>query len=141
MMRNLVIPALLLAAAPLQAQVGVIGPHDEQLIDRVVAVVGDSVLLLSDIQSEIEQLRSTGQLPTDPVELDRLARSIFENNVNDLILLAAAEEAGTSLSEDRLNDMVNQEIRQVEQRFGSAAAFEAALAESGLTRERYRQTI
>lgn len=141
MRKNLFILGLLVsAAAPLQAQVGA-QAGGEELVDRVVAIVGDTVLLFSDVQAELAQYASAGQLPQDPAEVEVFARQVMESRVRDLILVSAARAAGISPSEDQVQEQVDQQMRTVQQRFGSEAAFTAALAQSGLTRDQYRQTL
>lgn len=132
---------LLLTGAPLRAQ-DAARPAGPELVDRVAAVVGDTVILLSEIQAELEQLRAGGQLPDDPAAQDRLAREILQSRVNDLILLQAARDAGAVASDANVEQMVEQEINRVRTRFsGSGTSFEDALARSGLTVASYREQL
>ena len=56
-------PAAALAQTPAQPPV----QPGEQLVDRVVATVGDTVLLYSDVQVDLEAMQARGRpLPTDP---------------------------------------------------------------------------
>lgn len=134
---------LVLAAAPLRAQGTPAAPAPapgEEVVDRVVAVVGDTTLLLSDIQEEVERLRASGQpIPTDPAGQDSMVRRIVDSRVNDLIIVQAARHAGIEVQEQEINQMTDQDMKEVQQRFGSEAAFRQALAQSGLTLEEYRQ--
>jgi peptidyl-prolyl cis-trans isomerase SurA len=132
--------ALLGMAAPLNGQAAPGAPNGE-LVDRVVAVVGDTVLLYSDVQAELEQLQAQGRLPQVPLQQEEVARQVMEEQISQLVLLSAAREAGITVSEEQVGEQVEQQIRMVQQRFGSEAAFTAALAGSGLTREQYRQTL
>lgn len=143
MIRRILFPALALAiATPAAAQTGApLALDGEQLVDRVAAVVGDTVLLLSDVQAELAQRQSAGQLPADVQAREAIAREILQSRVNDLVLLTAAQEAGVVSTPEQVAGQVDQQIQQVQQRFGSAAAFEAALGESGLTISQYRQTL
>jgi peptidyl-prolyl cis-trans isomerase SurA len=140
-MRNIfTLAALLLAATPLQAQDGIggqVASNGPELVDRVVAVVGDTVLLLSDVQTEMQQF----QLPQDPRQVEEMARGVVERQVSNLILISAAREAGMFVPDDQVIEIVDQNMREVQRRFGSEAAFVAALAESGMTREQYRQML
>lgn len=134
--------AALLYAGPLAAQQPASGGAPE-LVDRVVAVVGDTVLLLSDVQAELQNLQASGQaLPSDPAALEQIAREIMEARVNDLILLEAASDAGIEVSDAEVERLVEQDVRAVRQRFdGSEIALQQALARSGLTLEQYRQQL
>lgn len=130
--------AAALIAAPAAAQTPAAG---EQVVDRVVAVVGDTVLLLSDVQTEMQQMRAAGgNIPDDPAAQEQIFRQILEQRVNDLVLLEAALAAGMSVRDEEVNQMVEEDVQSVRQRFGSDAAFQAAIADAGLTERAFRQT-
>ncbi|MBV9773213.1 MAG: peptidylprolyl isomerase [Gemmatimonadetes bacterium] len=132
---------LLLAAAPLRAQGTPAAPAPgEEVVDRVVAVVGDTTLLLSDVQEEVERLRASGRpIPTDPQGQDAMIRQIVDTRVNDLIVVQAAHHAGIEVQDQEVTQATEQDMKEVQQRFGSEAAFRQALAQSGMTLEEYRQ--
>jgi peptidyl-prolyl cis-trans isomerase SurA len=135
---------VLIAAAPLTAQEPLAVPGSEQqVVDRVIAVVGDTVMLLSDLQAEIQQYQAmTGQqLPTDPFAQEQLIRQLIETAVSEMVLQQAARKAGVTVRAEAIQDMVNQEVRAAQQRFGSEAEFVRALAASGMTLEQYRAMV
>lgn len=135
----------LLAAAPLAAQETAQQPErpDAQLVDRVVAVVGDTVLLLSDVQAEVQQYQAaTGQpLPTDPFAQEQVVRQIVQTTVAELILLQGARAAGVVVPDEAVAQMVEQEMTARQQQFGSEAEFRTALSASGMTLEQYRAMV
>lgn len=138
----LAILASLLLALPVRAQDAPPAPTPggEELVDRVVAVVGDTSLLLSDVHEEIDRLRAAGQpLPSDPQGQAELFRDVLQNQVDQLVLLQAAKRAGLEVTDRDVAPVVEQEIAQIRQRFGSEAALDAALAQSGLTLDEYRR--
>ncbi len=111
-------------------------------MDRVVAVVGDTTLLYSDIVLELEQLRAQGRtVPTDPRERDQLIREIVQQRVDDLLLLEAARASNEEVTASDVQDAVDQQVAEVQQQFGSEAALRQALQQSGRTLEEYRQTL
>ena len=133
----------LLVATPLVAQVqpGMPGPGEE-LADRVVAVVGDTSLLLSDAIEELQRQAAAGrQIPSDPIARDAVVREIVQQRVDDLLLLEGARKAGTLVLEAEVTGAVDQQIERVKQNFGNEAAFTRALAESGTTLQEYRQAL
>jgi peptidyl-prolyl cis-trans isomerase SurA len=141
MHRFLLLLSLLLGlATSLSAQTGqpVAG---EQLRDRVLAVVGDTVLLLSDVQFQLARLESEGQLPQDPAEREAAAEQVMQSEVNKLMLVEAAREAGLTVPEDVVAEQVDQQLRDLERDFGSPMAFDAALIAEGMTRDEYRQML
>jgi peptidyl-prolyl cis-trans isomerase SurA len=115
-------------------------PAGEELVDRVVAVVGDTVLLLSDVQAELQQRQASGRpLPDDPAERSRIVEQLIEQRVEQLVLLEAARAAGVEVQDSEIASLVDQDIAAVRERFGgSEAALRSELAASGLTLEQYR---
>lgn len=125
------------AAAPLLAQ----QPASEQgeLADRIVAVVGDSIVLKSDIDLEMLQLKQAGQPMPDSLQL---FRSIVERRVGELVLLqAAASDTSIHVTDEQVNAEVQRELDARRRQFGSDAQFQAALAQAGITQEELRRTI
>jgi peptidyl-prolyl cis-trans isomerase SurA len=131
----------LLLALPVHAQQLATPPQNgEEVLDRVVAVVGDTALLLSDVQEEIGRLRASGQpVPSDPAAQEALFRDILRAQVDNLVILQAAKQDKIEVQDRDVAPLVEQEMQQIRQRFGSEAALNQALAQSGLTLEEYRR--
>ena len=134
---------LMLLAAPLAAQQpGATAAGGPEPIDRVLAVVGDTVLLLSDVQTVLGQMQAAGEtIPTDPVQRAALVQDVMQARIADLIIIEAAKEADVTVDETAVAEQVDANIRAVQQRYGNEQAFDAALATEGLTRSRYRQLL
>ncbi len=132
--------ALLLAPAPL---VGQLAPTDSTLVDRVVAVVGDSVVLLSQIEEQVAQMRLAGQsVPTDPGQLKKLEESVLDDWVNRLLVLqAAAKDTLVKVDESHVTSTVNQDIQQRTQSMGGPEAMQQALDAEGLTLGAFRDYL
>jgi peptidyl-prolyl cis-trans isomerase SurA len=130
---------MVLLAAPAAAQQAPAVPGE--LVDRVVAVVGDTILLMSDVQSELMQLQARQELPSDEAARAALVQEILESRVNDLVLYTAAKNAGIQIRDEELTVMVDQQIAAARQQFPSDAAFHEALALEGFTPEQYRQMV
>jgi peptidyl-prolyl cis-trans isomerase SurA len=133
----------LLVAAPVAAQQpGQPSPlPGEELVDRVIAVVGDTVLLLSDVHEELQQLEASGRLPADASQREAIANQVVESRVNDLLLLSAARRDGVEVSDAEVAEMVNQSMNAVRRQFASEAEFTAALAQWGRSVEQYRTEL
>jgi len=132
---------LTLAAAPLLARPAHAQPGEE-LWDGVVAVVGDTVLLRSDLALYLEQLRAQGeQVPTDEAQLGQFMQALVDERVGDLLLIEAARESGLAVTDAEVQLAVDEQIREVRGRFPSEAAFTQALAEAGRTPEGYRAEL
>ncbi len=126
-----------LAAQSTPAQPG------EELVDRVVAVVGDTTLLYSDVVQGLEQLRESGQtIPTDPAQRDAFIRRLVDQRVGDLVLLEAARASGLAITEADVADVVERQVAQVRQRFNNSDTEMArALLQSGRTVDEFRRDI
>lgn len=126
-------------ASPLLAQAPAPG---DQLVDRTAAVVGDTSVLLSDLQEDIQRLQASGQpIPDDPAQREALFRQVLNRRVDDLILLQAAKHAGTQIGDPEVAAAVDQQVAQFRQQFGADSAFQAALAREGYTLPDYRALL
>jgi peptidyl-prolyl cis-trans isomerase SurA len=129
---------LLLAPVALHAQAAVPG----DMVDRVVAVVGDSVILESDVNEQLERRRAFGEtLPTDQQELTALQRQELETLVNEMLILQAAKRDSIVIPPEDIQAQVTAATAEQERRFGGRAAFEEALRREGITPEQYRRTV
>ncbi|HEY0020098.1 MAG TPA: peptidylprolyl isomerase [Longimicrobium sp.] len=142
-MRTLLALLLSLAAAPAMAQAQPPATQPgEELWDGVVAVVGDTTLLRSDLLLAVEAMRAEGRpVPTDPAEYQRMVQQLVDERVSDLLLIEGARAAGETVSDEEVLASVEEQIGQVRQRFPNEAAFNAALAEAGRTPESYRAEL
>lgn len=140
MIRRIVTLVAVLLAAPtsiLSAQA-----QSPDLVDRVVAVVGDSVVLQSDVLAEMERLRASGaNMPSDPDEVAELRRSQLDAIINELIILQAAERDSITVLEPEVQAQVDAQIAQLERQFGGRDALATAMAREGLTIASYRETM
>jgi len=99
--------------------------------DRIMAVVGDHVLLESEWREQTLVL--AGQLGLDPgsPEMGDLARQSFDQMLNDLVILAAAErDTAVQVDTDRVIEEADEEIARIRSRFPSEAEFLRQLTES-----------
>jgi peptidyl-prolyl cis-trans isomerase SurA len=132
---------LVLAAAwPLAAQQTAPVPA---MLDRVVAVVGDSIVLASDVEEELVQLQASGQVATsDPQALQQLRRQILDEMVSDQLLVQAALRDSLSVSPEEVESAVRNQIANLQRNFPTEAAFEQELRQQlGLSLLEYRNML
>ncbi len=142
MKRSLTVVAValgLLTAIPHQASAQV----EEVELDRVVAIVGDSVIVLSQILQRESELRAGGApVPTLEGPREEFLRSLVDDLVSTQILLqAAAQDTLLSVDEDQVDESVQQQIASSQNGFGGQEQMEAALLAEGLTLQTYRGMI
>ena len=134
--------ALLLLVAPparAAAQVG-----RDELVDRVVAIVGDSVILLSQVEQQVNQWRTLGR-PVPGEESDEwedFRQSLLDELITQQIILqAATQDTLLQVDDARVEDALQQQLAEVEGNFGSRAEMERVLGLEGLSIQSYREML
>jgi peptidyl-prolyl cis-trans isomerase SurA len=115
-----------------------------ETVDRIVAVVGDSVIPLSRVDEEINVYRQQGvQVPTDPGERDAFRLEVLNGLIDQqLILQAALRDTMIAVSEQEVQSAVDRAYREVRNQFGSELEFRRQLETSNFgTPEEYRRWL
>ena len=112
-------------------------------VDRVVAVVGDQVILWSDVMNSINQQRAAGlQLPSDSAGQAALAKEALNALVDEEILVQKARLLKIDVTPDEVNRSVDDQIKRIRQQFTEDDAFRNELKSAGFgTPEEYRRTL
>lgn len=133
---------LLYAAAPGNAA----AQETEILVDRVVAIVGDSAVLMSEVIQQETQIaaRMAGQgvqLPAEGTpERDSIRHGIVMELVDfQLLLQAAARDTLLTVDEERVEEVLDQVMAQLEGSFPNRAELERALSQQGLSLQSLRE--
>jgi len=129
------------AAAP--AMPGALMP-EELPLDRIVAVIGDQLILMSDVQVAVYQRRAAGlQIPTDSAELQQLIAQVVGELVDEELLVQRAKsDTAIHVNEDDVNRSVEEQIKEVRGRFKSEAEFLQVVRQEGYgTREELRRSL
>ncbi len=110
------------------------GPTPE-LVDRIVAIVDEEPILLSDLEREIESARFEAEaldqpLPDDPAEL---RAQMLDRLIEVKLLVAKAKQDGLVIGDEEIEAEVTRSMQQLIDRFGTRAALEKELANSGMT--------
>ncbi len=118
-----------------------------EMIDKIVAVVGDEVILASELVSQLQLVSlQSGIRPRNQAELDSLQSDILEQMISDrLFLLAAREDTSIAVRPEEVDAALDEQVSRISQNFGSYDEFQAALTAEGLTvrelKKRYRNDI
>ena len=121
-----------LAGVTLVAMVLVCGVVRAETIDRVLAVAGGQVILLSDVTAALD----LGLVSGDGAA-DRMGAALAKLISRSLVLV----EANRYAPPEPADVEVEKEMAGVRARFPSAAAFDAVLQRSGLTGVQLRVTL
>jgi peptidyl-prolyl cis-trans isomerase SurA len=129
--------ALGIAAQPLAAQ-------DSGSVDHIVAVVGNSVILFSQVQEEILAQRMQGtEIPTEEAALKALQERVLAELIDaELILQEAATDTAVHVTDDEVIQAVEARIRQQRRDIPSELDWRNELRREGfLTPEEYRRWL
>lgn len=112
-------------------------------IDRVVAIVGDQVLLWSDVLTAINQRRAQGlQVPPDSAGQAALARTVLGDLVDEEILVQKAKEMKLEVTDADITAAADRQIKQARGQFKSDEEYRNELRNAGLgTPEEYRKGL
>jgi peptidyl-prolyl cis-trans isomerase SurA len=118
-------------------------PQDPStLVDRVVAVVGDTAILQSELQEFIFSLQAQGmQLPQDPGEQTAFVEEALDQKVNQTLFYIHARREGVTVSDAEVDDMVEQQHAGIRRQFASEIEFQQALLGQGMTAAEFRMRL
>ena len=118
-------------------------PDTIELVDRVVAIVGDTALLLSELKENVMQLQSQGvEIPPEgSAERDTMMADILASLVDQAVLLNRALAAGVTVDAEIIDRETDRRFREVRNSFPSAAEFQQTVVSAGLNLFQYRETL
>jgi len=99
-----------------------------ELVDRIVAKVGGEIILLSDIQKMLLQMRAAG-LDVEKVTPAEILQELIEQR----LILQKAKELDIRLNEDSIRKYAENYIKQLKSQYPSEAEFRQDLAKSQTT--------
>jgi peptidyl-prolyl cis-trans isomerase SurA len=133
-----VIVALVAGAVPARAQ------QDLEVIDRIAAVVGTRIILLSEVDEELNRRRAGGlRIPEEVAALLQLRRQVLEELIdNEVVYQFASRDTTIHVTDAEVQQGVDEQVRQVRSQFRTDAEMRAALAGAGFgTTEEWRRML
>lgn len=112
-------------------------------IDGVVAVVGSTPVLRSDVEERIALMKSQGQeLPTDSAGQLKMINEIVSNLIDEQLLVDKAKELKVEVNENDITTMAEQQLNKIRGRFATEQEFRTALRGEGFgTPDEYRRWL
>ncbi|MGA9117192.1 MAG: peptidylprolyl isomerase, partial [Bacteroidota bacterium] len=104
---------LLILTAPMSART--------QVLDRIVAVVDREIILASELEAQVQFFMASGPMETEPPDL---RARVLETMINEKLILAQAIEDSVTVSDDEVQQQLDNTIRQRIQQVGSEARLE-----------------
>jgi len=112
-------------------------------VDRVVAVVGSSVITWSDLAAAVNEQRAAGlKLPDDPAGQLAVARGVLNDLVDQEILVQKAKDVKVDVTDAEVTPQVDRQIKEVRSHFASDIEYRNELKNAGFgSPEEYRRTL
>jgi peptidyl-prolyl cis-trans isomerase SurA len=120
--------------AALLAIVTVAPSSAAETIDKIVAVVGDYVILKSEVefQAQLWLLQQGQQVSTK--DIDKIKNDLTQQMVNDkLVLIKALKDTTISISSEQVESALDMKLEELKSRFPSQAEFDKQMLQEGLT--------
>ncbi len=128
---------ILVFVAVLLVSASVTPSNAAEVIDKIVAVVGDYVILKSevDFQTQLWLLQQGQQgKQVSPDDVEKIKSDLLQQMVNDkLILIKALKDTSISVSSDEVESALDAKLEELKGRFSSQAEFENQMLQEGLT--------
>lgn len=118
-MKKLIIILILVAMLPLL--------HAE-LVDKIIARVGNDIILLSDLMKQINQMRSASMLTEDIKESE-----ILWQMIESKLIIQKARELNYTVDENAIKSKVDNDIRQIKSRFNTEEEYQREIRRMKLT--------
>jgi peptidyl-prolyl cis-trans isomerase SurA len=100
-----------------------------EVIDRIIAKVGNDIILQSDLEKQIMQMQNSGML--DDTMTDQ---AILEQMVEFKLVVQKAKELDYVVNEDQIATMAQRRIEEIRKNFDSETAFLNELKKSNMNR-------
>ncbi|HET6401323.1 MAG TPA: peptidylprolyl isomerase [Candidatus Kapabacteria bacterium] len=131
MVKTIVLSLLLTAGISRLSQAQLAPPKDGQALDAIVAVVGNHPIFKSSIDAQVEMiLMQRGSANMSPDSLKAIRNQILQTEIDQKLLLAQADADSVTVSEQEVDDQLDQIIKNYVARFGSEAAVEQAFGKT-----------
>ena len=118
--------------------------QDLDVVARLIAVVGDSAIVQTQVQEEIQRMQLGGAPVPNPgtADYDALFERILNRFIDRLLVLqAAASDSLLQVSDETINERVTEQITQLTTQFGGQIQLQEALSAEALTLTEYRDIL
>ena len=137
-MKNAMTHAVL-AGILLALSAGAVRAQEEELVDRVVAVVEDRAVMQSEIDVELRRFMMESNKRSLTADEEAGARAeILQSLVADLLMTVHAEKLGVEVADEEVEQRLDETINNFKRQIGGDAAFQRQLEREGMTLARLR---
>ncbi|MDQ2766769.1 MAG: peptidylprolyl isomerase [Gemmatimonadota bacterium] len=120
-------------AGPLRAQLGTANDNGgTPPVDGIVAVVGTTPILRSDVEERVAQARASGQpMPKDSASQQAMLKSILDAIIDEELLVQKAKDEKVEVTDNDVNADVDKRMQTIRTRFTTEKEFRDELKKSG----------
>jgi peptidyl-prolyl cis-trans isomerase SurA len=110
------------------------------LVDRVMAIVDEEAILMSDLDRAVDLYQLDRQYQGLPAETvtPQLRDEILQSLIESKLIIAAAKQADLTVEEDEITKRVDARIEELVKQYGTREALAQEMTRSGLTIEDFR---
>jgi len=107
---------------------------ERELVDKIVAVVGDQIILASEVDFQLQMyLMQQENQNISQADADNLRRQILDQMVADKLMLVEAQKDTTiHVTDEQVEEALQSKIEELKARFPSEKEFEAQMNMEGL---------
>lgn len=118
-------------------------PPRVQPLDRVVAVVDQRAILLSEVLEEVNVLRQQGQpMPNDSIGQHNMLMKVINDLIDNEVVVVVARQYKAEVSDEDVARQVDDQFNRVRGNFQGEPEFREAIRREGFgTPEDYRRTL
>ncbi len=109
------------------------------LADRIVAVVGDDIILESEVNEYVSFMMTDPNIKQNFSNYEELRNNVIKGLVSRRLMLIQAEKESISVSREEMLNRAKERLEMIKQRFPSEADFLKALEEQNLTIEELKK--
>jgi peptidyl-prolyl cis-trans isomerase SurA len=120
---------------------------EEEVLDRIVAVVDDQIILHSELKENVrlEMFQRGLSSEGDQEQVKALEKEILEGMIADQILLAKAKEDSVLVKQKEIDEVLQEQLARIREQVGSEEKYQRQLEASGVTerdlKKRFRREI
>ncbi|HMI56423.1 MAG TPA: peptidylprolyl isomerase, partial [Gemmatimonadaceae bacterium] len=120
-------------AGPLRAQLGTANDNGgTPPVDGIVAVVGTTPILRSDVEERVAQARASGQkVPDDSASQHAMIKGILDAIIDEELLVQKAKDEKVEVTDNDVNADVDKRMQTIRTRFTTEKEFRDELKKSG----------
>ena len=116
---------------------------EKEVVDRIVAVVGDQVILASEVASQLQMAAIRyGQHFKSQEEMNKFRDDVLNSMISDqLFLIAAKKDTTISVRDDEVDQALDDHIARISSQYDNNDDFLDALSQEGLSLRELRKKL